>query len=140
MKKVPFSGILTLIVVIVLAASSTLSTLMPILLTHPRDDEVAQYLVRDAIESDAVIDLVEQQLCAVDQHGIHVAHDPSRVLELLGPAIIEVKILLSVMSAEPHFCFLEKHICFLFRLCYTKFLNFSEFPLCFAHHNNTNRT
>ena len=62
---------------------------------------MTQYLVRDAVETNTVIDLIQEKLGAVDQHVIYIAEKTLCLLDFLSLAVIEIKFLLAVMGMEP---------------------------------------
>lgn len=61
---------------------------------------MTQNLIRNAVETDTVIDLIEQKLGAVDQHAVDIAEKTLRLIDFLSLAVIEIKFLLAVMGME----------------------------------------
>ena len=51
-------------------------------------------------------------------------------------AAVKIKLLLSVMGAEPQLRLLKQLVGFYFRFRYTKLLHFSELATRFAHHHD----
>ena len=70
-------------------------------LRHAGDDQMAQYLVGNLVEAYPVIDLAEQQLSAVQQHGIHVVHHAHRLLTLAPPLVLKVYRQLIAVGLQP---------------------------------------
>lgn len=62
---------------------------------------MTQNLVRNAVETDIVIDLIQEKLGAAYQHVVDIAKKTLRLIDFLYLAVIEIKFLLAVMGIEP---------------------------------------
>ena len=60
-----------------------------------------QNIVVDDIETDIFIYPAEQQLSAVDQKGIHVAHHALGLLQLTLTLVLKVQLLLAAIGLYP---------------------------------------
>ena len=60
-----------------------------------------QNLIRNAIETDTVIDLIQEKLSTVNQHVIDIAEKTLCLLHFLSLAVIEIKFLLATKRTYP---------------------------------------
>lgn len=58
-------------------------------------------LIGDATETYAVIDLIEQELCAIDQDGVHIVNNTCRILQFFTTTIVKIKFLLTSERTYP---------------------------------------
>ena len=62
---------------------------------------MTQNLIRNAVETNAVIDLIEKKLGPVDQHVIDITEYTFCILNLLSLSVIEIKFLLATKRTYP---------------------------------------
>jgi hypothetical protein len=100
---------------------------------------MAQHIVMDAVEADAVVDLGKKQLSAVDDCSIHIVNYTLRFFKLTPSQVIKVDRLLAAISHQP---FLSLHIqsanIFLALSC-AEILYFDKLTMPFAYHHDTRR-
>ena len=62
---------------------------------------MTQNLIRNAVETDTIIDLIKEKLSPVNQHVVDIVKKTLCLTDFLSLAVVEIKFLLTIMGLEP---------------------------------------